>query len=61
MVKSLNSTDLGNIADGDIKAYPGTIDKVMRKFNDASVVIPGHGQYGGLDLLKHTRDLLRNF
>jgi metallo-beta-lactamase class B len=59
MVKSLNSTDLGNIADGDINAYPGTIDKVIEKFSNARVVIPGHGQYGGLDLLKHTRDLIR--
>ena len=61
MVKSLNSTDLGNIADGDINAYPGTIDKVIEKFSHARIVIPGHGQYGGLDLLKHTRNLLRNF
>jgi len=60
MVKSLNSTDLGNIADGDIKAYPGTIDKVIKKFSNARVIIPGHGQFGGLDLLNHTRDLLRN-
>ena len=60
MVKSLNSTDLGNITDGDIKAYPGTIDKVIKKFSNAKVVIPGHGQFGGLDLLMHTRDLLRN-
>jgi metallo-beta-lactamase class B len=60
IVKSLSSTDLGNIADGDLIAYPGTIDKVIRKFRNAKIVIPGHGQSGGLDLLKHTRDLLRN-
>jgi metallo-beta-lactamase class B len=60
MVKSINSTDLGNITDGDLKAYPGTIDKVIKKFRTAKVVIPGHGQSGGLDLLMHTRDLLRN-
>jgi metallo-beta-lactamase class B len=60
MVKSLNSTDLGNITDGDLKAYPGTIDKVIKKFSTAKFVIPGHGQFGGLDLLKHTRYLLKN-
>jgi metallo-beta-lactamase class B len=60
MIKSLNSSDLGNITDGDLKAYPGTIDKVIKKFRTAKIVIPGHGQFGGLDLLKHTRDLLRN-
>lgn len=60
MIKSLKSTDLGNIADGDLKAYPGTIDKVIKKFSTAKIVIPGHGQFGGLDLLEHTKDLLRN-
>ena len=61
MVKSLNSTDLGNISDGDIKAYPGTIDKVINKFAAAKIVIPGHGQFGGQDLLLHTKELLSRF
>jgi metallo-beta-lactamase class B len=60
MVKSLTSSDLGNLTDGDLKAYPETIDKVIKKFSTANVVIPGHGQSGGLNLLLHTRDLLRN-
>jgi metallo-beta-lactamase class B len=58
MVKSLNSTDLGNTVDGDLATYPKTIEKVIEKFKTAKIVIPGHGQIGGLDLLKHTRDLL---
>jgi metallo-beta-lactamase class B len=58
MVKSLNSTDLGNVADGDFKAYPATIDKLIGKFKTAEIVIPGHGKAGGLDLLYHTRDLV---
>ena len=59
MVKSLNSTDLGNIVDGDIDAYPVTIEKVIKKFKTAEIVIPGHGQAGGFELLLHTRDLVR--
>jgi metallo-beta-lactamase class B len=57
MVKSLNSVDLGNTADGDLKAYPTTIDRLIKKFKDAEIVIPGHGEIGGLDLLIHTRGL----
>jgi metallo-beta-lactamase class B len=60
MVKSLSSKDLGNIADGDIAAYPRTIDKVIKKFPDAKIVIPGHGDIGGLDLIAHTKALLAN-
>ena len=58
MVKSINSTSLGNIADGDLKAYPGTIDRLIQKFSTAKIVVPGHGQPGGPELLFHTRDLL---
>jgi len=59
MVKSLNSVDLGNTADGDLIAYPGTIDKLIKKFKTAKIVIPGHGQIGGPDLLIHTRNLAK--
>jgi metallo-beta-lactamase class B len=57
MCKSINSENLGNIADGDLNEYPKTIDKVIQKFKSAKIVIPGHGPFGGLDLLLHTRDL----
>lgn len=57
MVKSMNSKDLGNTVDGDLITYPKTIDKLIIKFPNAKVVIPGHGQFGGLDLIKHTSDL----
>ena len=58
MIKSLTSTNLGNTADGDLKAYPITIEKVANKFPMARFVIPGHGQFGGMDLVNHTKDLI---
>jgi metallo-beta-lactamase class B len=57
MVKSLNAKDLGNTADGDLTAYPRTIDAIIRKFPTAKIVVPGHGLYGGLELLAHTKEL----
>ena len=57
MVKSITSKDLGNTADGDLTAYPKTIDAVIRKFPTAKIVVPGHGPYGGLELLTHTKEL----
>ena len=57
MVKSLNSKDLGNTADGDLIAYPKTIDKLIDRFPMAKIVIPGHGQFGGYELIKHTKEL----
>jgi len=58
MVKSLTSKNLGNTADGDLIAYPKTIDKLIRKFPSATIVIPGHGEFGGIELIKHTKELL---
>lgn len=57
MCKSLDSDNLGNVADGDLSEYPETINKVIQKFKSAEVVIPGHGSIGGPELLVHTRSL----
>jgi len=59
MAKSMSSTDLGNTADGNLIEYPRTIEKVLQRFPDAAVVIPGHGSFGGLELLTHTENLCR--
>ncbi len=59
MVKSLGSVGLGNTDDGDVEAWPDTILTVMKEYPDAEVVIPGHGQSGGQELLQHTYNLLR--
>lgn len=58
MIKSGNSKDLGNTADGDLIAYPKTIDKLIDRFPMTKIVIPGHGQFGGFELIKHTKELL---
>jgi metallo-beta-lactamase class B len=57
MAKEMRSNSMGNTVDGDLKAWPGTIKKVMEKFPSAQMVIPGHGFIGGPELLKHTLEL----
>ncbi|HLP17473.1 MAG TPA: subclass B1 metallo-beta-lactamase [Bacteroidota bacterium] len=57
MAKELKSTNLGNTADGDVAKYPDTIAKVLHYYHDAAFVIPGHGEFGGIELLKHTLEL----
>ena len=47
----------GNLADADPAAWPGTIEAVQRRFPEAAVVVPGHGAYGGAELLQYTRQL----
>lgn len=57
MVKSINSRNLGNTSDGDVKAYPETLKKVLKMFPSTKIVIPGHGQFGGIELIEHTLKL----
>jgi metallo-beta-lactamase class B len=58
MVKELKSETLGNVADADLTEWPKTIEKVIAGFPSAKIVIPGHGAFGGRELLKHTLELL---
>lgn len=60
MVKSIDSGNLGNIADGDLNEYPNTLGKIIDRFPEAKIVIPGHGAFGGFELLTHTKNLTGN-
>lgn len=57
MIKTLGAQSMGNIADADLKQWPVTVTKVLNAFPDARFVIPGHGPYGGTELLRHTIEL----
>jgi metallo-beta-lactamase class B len=57
IIKSIDSQNLGNTADGDLSEYPKTVEWIIRKFGDAVTVIPGHGSCGGPELLTHTLSL----
>jgi glyoxylase-like metal-dependent hydrolase (beta-lactamase superfamily II) len=57
-VKSAESTSLGNLADADTRAWPDAIHRVMERYGQAEVVVPGHGAEGGKELLTHTLELL---
>ncbi|MDR2982957.1 MAG: subclass B1 metallo-beta-lactamase [Puniceicoccales bacterium] len=59
MVKDAKATSLGNVADGDLHAWPKTIAAVQGRFPEARIIIPGHGEIGGQELLTHTRELLK--
>lgn len=47
----------GNIGDADLKEWSNTISRVKMKYKDAKIVIPGHGNYGGTELLDYTINL----
>jgi metallo-beta-lactamase class B len=59
MVRALSASTPGNITDADLNSWPETMKKVIRRFGHARIVVPGHGSYGGPELLTHTLDLVR--
>jgi metallo-beta-lactamase class B len=61
MVKDIHSVGLGNLSDAKIEEWLPTIQKVTAKFPRAEIIIPGHGQIGGKELLEHTQMLLRQY
>mgnify|MGYP001453118111 CR=1 FL=1 len=57
LIKSVDSQSLGNTADGDLDAYPTTLLKVRSAYSHAKIVVPGHGDWGGPELIEHTLKL----
>jgi len=57
LIKSLDAQSLGNTSDGDLEAYPTTLQKVRAAYRQAKIVVPGHGDWGGPELINHTLKL----
>ena len=53
MVKSLDG-GRGYLGDANLKQWSATISKVKKAFPGAKIVIPGHGDQGGIALLDYT-------
>ncbi len=58
ILKGMKAQNIGFVGDGDINEYPNTLNKIITKFSDAKIVIPGHGAYGGIELINHNIDLV---
>ena len=56
-VKSVRSKNLGFTGDAVMSEWPKSLNKVLNRYNDALLVVPGHGEVGGLELIKHTLEL----
>lgn len=57
-IKSMESTNLGNIADANVKEWKTSLQKLQKKFPDHLFVIPGHGSWTDNRAIEHTISLL---
>lgn len=59
MLKELGSSGVGNTADAaPLNEWLKTLNTVDAKFHDAKIVIPGHGNIGGKEIISHTKAVL---
>jgi len=58
LIKSINSKGLGNLSDAVVNDWDMTVEKVMKEYPEIKTVIPGHGDFGGTELLTHTVQLV---
>jgi metallo-beta-lactamase class B len=48
----------GNLDDANVKEWSNTVSKIKAEFGDrAKIVVPGHGDVGGAELLDYTIDM----
>lgn len=53
----VKSKSIGNLSDAVIKAWPDSVQRLMVRYGNAAMVIPGHGKVGTVSLLENTRRL----
>jgi len=59
LVKAIDWTTLGSLEDADIESWKKVINQLIQEYTSKdTIVVPGHSDYGGIELLKHTKDLL---
>jgi metallo-beta-lactamase class B VIM len=56
-VRAGDATALGNLADADVNSYAASIRRVLERYPKPEVVVPGHGDPGGVELLRNTLGL----
>lgn len=58
LIKSLPADGLGYVADADLKTWPSSVRRVIERYREAEILVPGHGPPGNARLLSHTMELL---
>lgn len=49
---------LGFLGDAVVEDWAASMEALLERYPDAETVVPGHGGMGGLEVVRHTRDLV---
>jgi metallo-beta-lactamase class B len=58
LVKSAQSQNLGNLNDAVVSDWDITLERIIKTYPEIKYVVPGHGLFGGKELLTHTLNLV---
>jgi metallo-beta-lactamase class B len=61
LVKSSEASDLGNLADANVKEWASTIRNIQQKFKKPNYIIPGHQDWSSKESLTHTLELVKQY
>lgn len=59
-IRSLSSKSAGNLVHGDIQSWLKITQHIKNQYKDVNIVVPGHGNVGGYELIQHTADLIQS-
>ncbi len=48
---------VGNIGDANLEEWSNTAKRIKKEYETAKIVVPGHGRYGGSELIDYTIEL----
>lgn len=57
-VRAISAKNIGNVKHGDAHSWLSITKNMAQQFSEAKLVVPGHGDVGGVELLSHTQTLL---
>lgn len=58
LIKAAEAKNLGNTAEAVVSSWAASVKNVTARFPDVEIVVPGHGNHGGKELLAHTINLV---
>ena len=61
LVKSMGSKSLGNLTDADPEEWDLTVRRLKGSYSNIEIIVPGHGEAGGPELLDCTIDLVETY
>jgi glyoxylase-like metal-dependent hydrolase (beta-lactamase superfamily II) len=58
LIKSADTDRIGIQSDANFDEWPDSAKRLLDKYKECRIVVPGHGKWGDLDIIRHTIELL---